>query len=108
MDPQQLENLKLEIIDAIVTQGATRKRAEELAASIPSKRDEVSAESAAAAVDLVDDESAMPYLDKNGNLVFQGNLREFAAYRADSGEKLWASGLASLLKQMPVGSYYPP
>jgi PQQ-dependent dehydrogenase (methanol/ethanol family) len=26
-----------------------------------------------------------------GNLVFQGNSREFAAYRADTGEKLWQS-----------------
>jgi PQQ-dependent dehydrogenase (methanol/ethanol family) len=26
-----------------------------------------------------------------GNLVFQGNTREFAAYRADTGEKLWSS-----------------
>ncbi|HEV7716796.1 MAG TPA: PQQ-binding-like beta-propeller repeat protein, partial [Steroidobacteraceae bacterium] len=26
-----------------------------------------------------------------GNLVFQGNTREFAAYRADNGQKLWAS-----------------
>ena len=26
-----------------------------------------------------------------GNLVFQGNSREFAAYRADNGEKLWSS-----------------
>jgi PQQ-dependent dehydrogenase (methanol/ethanol family) len=26
-----------------------------------------------------------------GNLVFQGNLREFAAYRADDGQKLWSS-----------------
>jgi uncharacterized Zn finger protein (UPF0148 family) len=74
MDREQLAILRQEIIDAVWAQGTTSKRAQELVVSLPTSGDSVmSPKPDAPAADLVVDESAVPYLEKDGNLVIPHN-----------------------------------
>ena len=79
MDRGQLETLRQEIIDALVNRGTTKSRAEELTATlVPSNVEHAPdiGERKIAPVNTTRDsqeQSPMPYLDKNGDLVIPWN-----------------------------------
>jgi hypothetical protein len=74
MNPTELANLYQDIISSLLLQGVLRKRAEELVATLAMRvENKLTAETTAFVDDLVVDQSALPYLGTNGDLVIPHN-----------------------------------